>query len=265
MKIKSLSLVVPAYKQEKTIVKDIENLNRVLSSLLYKYEILVVEDGILDSTGRKLEALRPKIKQLKLLSYESNHGKGHAVKYGMLKAQGDVIGFIDAGMDIDPQEISVALDLMQWNDADIIIGSKLHPESKVSYPFWRKILSWGYRTITHTLFGFSVKDTQVGLKFFKKKAAHDIFSRIIIKRYAFDIEVLTVAYKLGYTKIYESPIKLNFKKAAGISSSNFWKIIFYMLWDTAAVFYRLRILHYYDKDNEQKTINKREKRKTKHD
>ena len=244
---KLLSLVVPAYKQEKTIVEDVKNLDRVLSVLPYKYEIVVVVDGFLDKTFELLQKEKSKIKSLKVLGYENNHGKGYAVKHGMLEAQGDIIGFIDAGMDLDPSEISVALDLMEWNNADIILGSKLHPESKVRYPLWRKILSWGYRTLTHILFGFNVKDTQVGMKFFKKKVAHEVFSKIIIKRYAFDIEVLTVAYKLGYKKIYEAPVKLNFKKAAGITTSGFWKVIFWMLWDTTAVFYRLHFLHYYDK------------------
>lgn len=247
MIIKSLSLVVPAYKQEKTIVKDIENLNRILSSIPCNYEIIVVEDGFLDGTGEKLKKLSLKIKRLKVLGYDKNHGKGYAVKYGMLHAKGDIIGFIDAGMDLDPSEISIMLDIMDWNNADIVVGSKLHPESKVNYPLWRKILSWGYRTITHILFGFNVKDTQVGLKIFKKRAAHDIFSKIIIKRFAFDIEVLAVSYKLGYTRIYESPVKLNFTGASSISSKNLWKTVFWMLWDTAAVFYRLKILHYYDK------------------
>lgn len=246
-KNKLLSLVVPAYKQEKTIEKDIKNLDKVLSELPYKYEIVVVVDGYFDKTFDLLQHQKSEIKHLKVYGYEKNHGKGFAVKYGMLKAKGDIIGFIDAGMDLDPSEISVALDLMDWNKADIIIGSKLHPESKVNYPVWRKILSWGYRTLTHLLFGFNVKDTQVGMKFFRKKVAHDVFSKIIIKRYAFDIEVLTVAYKLGYKKIYESPVKLNFNSAASVVTSNFWRVIFWMLWDTAAVFYRLKILKYYDK------------------
>jgi glycosyltransferase involved in cell wall biosynthesis len=244
-KIKLLSLVVPAYKQEETIVKNVNDLDKTLSSLPYDYEILIVEDGYLDDTSKKLAKL--KNKHLKLLGYEKNYGKGYAVKYGMLRAKGDVIGFIDAGADLDPSEISVALDLMQWNNADIIMGSKLHPESKVNYPFGRKILSWGYRTLTHILFGFAVKDTQVGMKFFRKKVAHNIFSKIIIKRYAFDIEVLAVAHKLGYLRIYESPVKLNFSGVSSIKSSNFWKIILSMLWDTLAVYYRLKIIRYYDK------------------
>ena len=246
-KIKLLSLVVPAYKQEKTIVQDIKNLDKVLSSLTFKHEIIVVVDGFLDKTFQKLQDLRPKIKELTILGYEKNKGKGFAIKLGVEKARGNVIGFIDAGMDLDPSEISIMLDIMDWNKADIVIGSKLHPESKVKYPVGRKILSWGYRTITHILFGFKVKDTQVGFKLFRKKVAKDVFSKIIIKRFAFDVEVLAVAYKLGYKNIHESPIKLNFSKASSITSVNFWRIILRMLWDSAAVFYRLKVLHYYDK------------------
>lgn len=245
--LKLLSLIVPAYKQEKTIVEDIENLDKVLSSFPFRYEIIVVVDGFLDKTYEILQDLRPKIKDLRVIGYEKNHGKGYAVKCGILEAKGDVTGFIDAGMDLNPSEISIALDLMQWSDADIIVGSKLHPDSKVNYPVIRKIMSWGYRVFTHLLFGFNIKDTQVGIKFFKKKVASDIFSKIIIKSFAFDVEVLAVAYKLGYKRIFEFPIKLNFKGGSSITSSSFWKIIALMLLDTMAIFYRLKILHYYDR------------------
>jgi glycosyltransferase involved in cell wall biosynthesis len=246
-KIKLLSFVIPAYNQEKTIVKDIENLSKTLAGFGFDYEIIVVDDGSLDKTYQTLEELKLKTKNLKILGYEKNKGKGFAIKLGIKEATGDIIGFIDAGMDLDPTEISMMLNIMEWNNADIVIGSKLHPESKVNYPFTRKVLSWGYRKLTHIMFGFKVKDTQVGLKLFKKKVAKEVFEKIIVKRFAFDIEVLAVAQKLGYTKIYEAPIKLNFMGASSITSSNFWRIIYSMLWDTMAVFYRLKIMHYYDR------------------
>lgn len=245
MKKVKLSLVVPAYKQEKVIARDLENLSGVLSKLSFEYEIIVVVDGFLDKTYEKAKSI--KNENIRVLGYRENVGKGFAIKYGVKEAMGDIIGFIDAGMDIDPSEISLMLDIMDWNDADIVVGSKLHPQSRVNYPPARKILSWGYRTLTYILFGFKVKDTQVGLKIFKKQVAKDVFKRIVVKRFAFDVEVLAVAYKLGYTKIYEAPIKLNFTGASSIASRNFISIILGMLLDTVAVFYRLKILHYYDK------------------
>lgn len=244
-KVSFLSLVIPAYKQEKTIIKDLKNLSKVLSSLSIKYEIIVVVDGFLDKTYEKAKSI--KNINIKVFGHKENIGKGSTIKYGVEKAKGTIIGFLDAGMDINPSEINKMLDIMSWNKADIVIGSKLHPQSKVNYPFARRIISLGYRILTHFLFGFKVKDTQVGFKLFKRRVAKEVFSKIVVKKFAFDIEVLAVSYKLGYTKIYEAPIKLNFNGASSITSSSFWNVIFWMLWDTFAVFYRLKILRYYDR------------------
>ncbi len=244
MKIDLISLVVPAFKQEKTIVLNIESLAETLSKLDCKYEIIVVVDGFLDKTYEK--AKKVKNNNVKVLGYKVNLGKGNAVRLGMLEAKGDVIGFMDAGMDIESSSISILLDFIKLHDADIIIGSKLHPDSIVNYPIQRKILSWGYRTFTHLLFGFDVRDTQVGLKFFKRRVVRDVFPRLLVKQFAFDVETLAVAYARGYERIYEAPIKINFRDTSSITSKSFWRIIFYMLWDTAAVFYRLKILKYYD-------------------
>lgn len=243
--INLLSLIIPVYKQEKTIVENVEHLEGVLSKFPLLYEIIVVVDGFRDKTYENARKIRSK--RVSILGYEKNQGKGHAVKYGMLKAKGDVIGFIDAGMDIDPYGISILLDFMKLHNADIMVGSKLHPDSVVSYPVKRRILSWGYRSLTHLLFGFDVRDTQVGLKLFKKKAVRDVFPRILVKQFAFDVEVLAVAYSYGYTKIYEAPVRLIFRDQSSITSKSFWKVILFMLWDTAAIFYRLKILHYYSK------------------
>ncbi len=252
-KINLISFVVPAYKQQKTIVKDISNLKKVLSALPYKYEIIVVVDGRLDNTADRLNRYRKD--DTVVLEYEKNQGKGFAVKHGVLTAKGDLIGFIDAGMDLDPSVISIMIDLMEWNNADIVIGSKLHPDSKVKYPLIRKILSWGWRSLTHIIFGFSIKDTQVGLKLFKRRVARDVFPRLLVKRFAFDVEMLSLAYALGYRKIIEAPVRLNFRNTSSITSSNFWKEIFQMLWDSAAVFYRVKLIKYYRKSNKKNWLN----------
>lgn len=244
--IKSISLILPAYKQEKTILDNLKKLYEILNLLPYKFEIIVVVDGYLDETYKYAKEFKKR--NVKVLGYKKNEGKGYAVKLGVTKATGDVIGFMDAGMDLNPNVIPLILDLMEFHNADIVIGSKLHPESRVKYPTPRKILSWGYRTLIKVLFGLTIRDTQVGLKFFKKKVAKDVFKRLLVKRFAFDIETLAVAQSRGYTKIHEGPVELDFTKVeSSITSTNFWRIILHMLWDTLAVFYRLKILHYYDK------------------
>lgn len=240
-----LSLVVPVYKQERTIKKNISMLHETLMDLNIPFELIVVADGSLENIKKILG--EKKLKDTFVIGYEINQGKGYAIRYGIEHARGEVVGFIDAGMDIAPEGIAMLLNHMDWYKADIIVGSKLHPASRVEYPFVRKILSWGYRNFTHMLFGFKVKDTQVGIKIFKKRVAKEVFPKLLVKKFAFDIEVLAVAYSLGFTKIYEAPIRLEFDTQSTITSKNFWKVIIYMMIDTLAVFYRLKVIHYYDK------------------
>ncbi len=242
---RSISIVVPAYKQEKTIINDITTITQTLENLGFDYEVIVVVDGIIDRTYERAKSLKGR--RVKVFAYEENHGKGFAVRFGMLKARGDIIGFIDSGMDINPQGISMLINHMDWYNADIIIGSKLHPVSKVNYPWQRKILSWGYRSLVISLFGLKIRDSQVGMKLFKRNVIKDILPRLLVKTYAFDIEFLAVSYAAGYHRIYEAPIEINFRGVSSITSSGFWKIIILMLWDTLAVFYRLKILRFYDK------------------
>jgi hypothetical protein len=167
------------------------------------------------------------------------------VRYGIAKAKGRTIAFLDAGMDLNPHGLEKLLTVFKVKKADIVIGSKLHPDSKVKYPWQRTVLSMGYRGLVRMFFGLKVSDTQVGMKIFKREVLEDVLPRLLVKRYAFDIEMLAVAYRLGYKKIYEAPIELNFGEWSSITSQNFWQHIFLMLWDTFAVFYRLKILKYY--------------------
>lgn len=247
---KLVSLIIPAYRQEKTISNDLQRIKNVLDQLRYDYEMIVVVDGKVDKTyenARKLQS-----KKLYVIGYENNRGKGYAVRFGMAKAHGEIIAFLDSGMDINPNGISLMLEHFEWYNADIIIGSKLHPVSKVNYPWQRRVLSSGYRILTRILFGLKVRDTQVGIKFFKRKVLEDVLPRLLVKNYAFDIEMLAVSYHLGYRRIYEAPVDLDFSGVSSIATKNFWKTIWLMLIDTFAVFYRLKILKYYDSKNKRK-------------
>lgn len=242
-----LSVIVPAYKKEKTIKKDLENIDSTLSRGLPKefdYEIICVVDGALDDTEN--QAKKIKSSRVYVYSYPENLGKGYAVRFGMNKAKGDLISFLDAGMEISPKGIMMLMAHMEWYNADIIVGSKRHPVSQVNYPFARRIFSIGYHLGVKLLFGLSLGDTQSGIKIFRREVVEKILPRLLVKRYAMDIEMLAVANYLGFKRIYEGPIEVHFDQS---TSTIRWSTIAKMFWDTLAVFYRLKILHYYDGKN----------------
>lgn len=243
-----LSIIVPIYKQEKTIQIDLENISNVMNSTRWDFEIIGVVDGFLDKSFEN--ASKIKNPTIKVFGYPENKGKGYAIRYGMARSKGDLICFIDAGMDINPNGISMILEHMEWYDADIMVGSKRHSASKVSYPFIRKVFSFIYQILIRLLFNLKIRDTQVGLKVFKKKVLEKVLPRLIVKKFAFDIEILSVANHLGFTKIYDAPIeiKLDFNSNSSFSPYKliFNKNIWAMILDTLGVFYRIKILKYYD-------------------
>jgi glycosyltransferase involved in cell wall biosynthesis len=198
----------------------------------------------LDNTEK--EARKVRSTHLKIYSYVENKGKGYAVRYGMARASGDLISFLDAGMEVSPKGIMMLLAHLDWYDADIIVGSKRHPVSKVNYPIVRRVLSLGYYLWIRVVFGLNLTDTQSGIKIFKRRVVEKILPRLLVKRYAMDIEMLAVAKYLGFNRIFEGPIEVKFDKS---TSRINWTTIFKMAWDTLAVFYRLHILHYYDEKN----------------
>ena len=247
-----LSVIVPAYRQEQTIQCDLRRIQNALEKIPYNYRIICVVDGKKDKTFEK--AKRIESKKIKVIGYEENHGKGYAVRYGMSKSKGDIVAFIDAGMDIKPEGLSMLLEHMNWYDSDIIVGSIRHSASKVhGYPLERRILSWGYHRLTRFLFGLRITDSQRGLKIFKRKVLEKVLPRLLIKKYAFDIEILAVARRLGFTKIHDGPVEMDgekLEKHSNIKLETIWNMFF----DTLAVFYRLKILRYYDNHNRHKKI-----------
>lgn len=246
-----ISVIIPAFRQEKTIENNLLHIKNVMDQLRYAYEIILVVDGRVDRTFEN--AQKVKTPNIKVVGYKHNHGKGFAIRYGMILAKGDVVGFIDSGMDLNPNGLSMLLEHFEWYNADIIIGSKRHPVSKVvNYTLTRRLISFLSQIFITVLFGLRVRDTQVGIKFFRKEVIEKVMSRLLVKKFAFDIEILTVAYSLGYKRIFEAPIELNFDVKSSILSQNMFKELLRTFLDTLAIFYRLKIIRYYDDENKRK-------------
>ncbi len=243
-----LSVIVPIYKQEKTIQEDISQILNTLSLLRYDFELIAVVDGInVDNSYKILK----KINNPKLIvtGYLHNKGKGNAVRFGMAKSKGDYVAFIDSGMDIDPNGISMLIEHLEWYKADIIIASKNHPASMVVYPLQRKILSLIVQTYMRLFLGLKITDSQAGLKLFKRKVLVAVLPRLLVKNFAIDLEILSVAKYLGFDKIYEAPIKLKYDFKPLTHSSTNLKAIKQFAIDALAIFYRIYIKRYYRDNN----------------
>jgi len=239
-----LSLIIPVYKQEKTIVKNLRQIKRIIDKIRYPHEIIAVVDGIVDKSLQKIK--NAKITGVKTIGYMKNQGKSYAVRLGMTKSKGDYVMFMDSGMEIDPNAISMLLEHMEWYDADIIVGSKRHPASFVKYSLIRRILSYGYYLFVKLLFGIKIRDTQAGIKIFRKEVLEKILPYLLEKKFAGDLEMLVVSNNLGFKRIYEAPIKLNYQLGSITSAATLQSILGIFI-DTLAIFYRKKIIHYYDK------------------
>ncbi len=237
-----ISVILPAYNEGTKIGDVIEETVKALDNTASDWEIVVVDDGSEDSTPTIVKEFAENDGRIKVFSYEKNKGKGFALKYGFEHSRGDIVVFMDADLDLHPRQIKKFIEIMNKEGADIVIGSKRHPESTVSYPIKRRVLSDIYFLMVKILFNLNVKDTQVGLKLFRRKVLRDVMPRILVKRYAFDVEVLANAVKRGY-KIVEAPVEITFNYDSRIN----WKAIWNMFVDTLAVAYRMYIKKYYDR------------------
>jgi|SRR3989344_503731 len=253
-KVPYLSVIIPAFGQEKTLLEDVNRIDNALKKTRYTYEIILVIDGKKNEHDHSLEIAVPlQRKNLQVLGYSVNHGKGYAVRFGMARSSGKVVAFIDSGMEISPNSLNLAMEHLQWYNADIIVGSKRHPASKVDYPPIRKLMSLGYQILVWALFGLRVRDTQVGMKIFRREVMEKVMPRLLVKRYAFDIEILALSHALGFKRIYESPVEFGYSFSSVTSAANL-RSIYLMIWDTLAVYYRLNIRKYYSIRNKKSWI-----------
>jgi glycosyltransferase involved in cell wall biosynthesis len=239
-----LSILMPAYNEAKSIAENVCETVEVMHALHIDFEIVVIDDGSMDGThAAASNALRRWPGHVRVVRCKRNEGKGNALICGTCYSRGDYVAFLDADMDLHPEQLASFFEIMHASDADAVIGSKFHPESKVDYPPMRRVYSFIYYMLVRALFGLPVRDTQTGIKLFRRPVLEDVLPRILVKRFAFDLELLANIHHFGYRTV-EAPITLNFKR---VCSRLRFPAIWNVFQDTLAIFYRMRILHYYDR------------------
>jgi glycosyltransferase involved in cell wall biosynthesis len=237
-----LSVIMPAYNLGPSIADNIDRVRLFLDMARIPFEIVPVDDGSHDDTAGQIQAAalaNPDVIHPVLIA--QNGGKGNAMRQGLAASQGTHILLLDGDLDLDPAMLPAFFEAMQQHRADIVIGSKRHPKSQIEYPWRRRLASAVYFSIVKLLIGLPVTDTQTGMKLFRREALQWAFDRMLVKQFAFDLELLAIAHDHGY-RVAEAPIRMSFGDKVGCLNLHNVKQV---MLDTLAIFYRLRILKYY--------------------
>jgi glycosyltransferase involved in cell wall biosynthesis len=197
-----LSVIIPAYNEEKRISNTLLDIDHYLSKQDYSYEIIVVSDGSKDKTCQIVKKFTDLIKNLRLIDNKENHGKGWVVRQGMLEAQGEIRLFMDADNATTIDHFEKMIPFFEQG-YQVVIGSRDKKDAAgakqaVPQSFLKRQLGNMGNILIQLLAVSGIWDTQCGFKAFQAKAAQDIFSRSQIDRWGFDIEALALARKLGY-------------------------------------------------------------------
>ncbi len=245
-----LSVIMPLFH-----LADEVEANLVSTLNLYRehgvpVELIPVDDGSEDGTAEILARL--KCDEIKPVVCPENGGKGAALRAGFAASTGEYVLLLDGDLDINPKQTPYFFEAMLKGGLDIVCGSKRHPKSAVQYPWHRRLVSWIYFTLVRIFVGVKVTDTQTGMKLFKRETLAAALDLMLVKKYAFDLELLSIAASRG-AKIGEAPVTIRFGTKFGALKAN---TVFEMAKDSLAVFYRLKILKYYDKAMRLKPIGK---------
>jgi dolichyl-phosphate beta-glucosyltransferase len=227
-----ITIVIPAKDEELRLPQFLQTLITYCRENPLRYEIIVVDDGSTDKTAQQVLHLRNSFPELTLISLGRNHGKGYAVKQGLLAAHGNIALFMDADGSTPASEIKENLKFFQ-EGYDIVIGSRvLHSATaKVKALPHRKSIGWVFNFLVSTFLIKGIKDTQCGFKMYRHDIIRPLWENIQIQGFGFDLEVLYLAQKMGY-KIKEVPVnwkhvgksKVNLIKDSGKMLVNIFQI-----------------------------------------
>ena len=217
-----VSILMPAYQLESSIADNIERVAAVVADWTAT-EIIVVDDGSTDDTRGFAEKAAAAHDNVTLVTYPKNRGKGGALKEGFTVAGGSTIVFLDADLDLPPEQLPVFLDEFAHTGVDAVVGAKRSAMVAGRYPSLRRILSLAFAATNRILFRLPVHETQTGLKAFRRETLAAPLRQLETTGYAFDLELLVRIRKAGGT-MAEAPVTLAKGSSRGLSPSTLWEM-----------------------------------------
>jgi len=231
-----VSFVLPAFNEGACIEAVLGRLDSCFEGSGLRHEVVVVDDGSVDDTRVRAWRYAALNGHVRVVGYDRNVGKGFAVKVGFLDAVGDAVVFLDSDLDVDVGQVRRFVEALRFGD--IVVGSKWHRDSVVEVSLVRRFLSRGFNVLVRLLTGVGVSDTQVGIKAVGRRAFFEVFRRLSVKRFAFDVELLVLARVYGL-RVVELPVRLRLNSRFSFHEA--W----FMLLDLLGIAYRLRVKKYY--------------------
>jgi dolichyl-phosphate beta-glucosyltransferase len=232
-----LSIVIPAYNEEQRLDSSLENISTYLAAAGINAEIIVIDDGSTDGTAQ-LAARALAGHNGRLLSNGENRGKGYAVRRGFLEARGRWVLMCDADLSTPIAEHAKLADAARDHDLDIAFGSRGLPDAviEVHQNRVRERMGKTFNLLMRTMTGLPFRDTQCGFKLMDRKRVRPIVERLVVQRFAFDVELLFLAVRFGL-RVREIPITWRNEPLSRVSMLS---DPLNMLYDVARVRWRFR-------------------------
>jgi glycosyltransferase involved in cell wall biosynthesis len=241
--VPELTIVMPYYNPGDALGRNVGEVVAVLERTGLDFEVIAVSDGSTDGSGATLDALEngPEHKHVRRIELARHTGKGEALRVGLTEGRGDYLGFIDADGDLPAGLLGPFVEELRSGDVDMVLGSKRHLGSEVEYPLVRRLYSWGFQQLVRLLFDLDVRDTQTGIKVLRREVLEAVLPLMVEQRFAFDLELLVVASRLGFDRFAELPVRIERQFGSTISV----RAVARILSDTFAIWWRLRVTHQY--------------------
>lgn len=230
-----VALVIPCYNPGPSVVETVKAAHLHLTELGIRASIIVVCDGSTDGSADLIDLLDlPSLSQIR---HPRNLGKGAALRTGFEHAHAEFIAFIDADGDLSPALLGSLLSAQQSFNADIVFGSKLHPDSEVHASGVRRLYSFGYQLMIRVLFQLDIRDTQTGIKVFRHQVIEAVLPCLNEDEFALDLELFIAARAAGFTNFVEVPVTLRRESGSTVSVHAIRR----MFTDTLRLFWRAKI------------------------
>jgi len=227
-----VSILMPAYQLESEIAANVKRVAGVVADWP-NVEIVIIDDGSTDDTRSEAERAVADHESVTLISYPVNRGKGGALKEGFARSHGDTIVFLDSDLDLPPEQLPQFLEEFGRLGVDALVGAKRSAMMPGRYPALRRILSLSFVAVNRALFRLPIRETQTGLKAFRRSSLENTLPSLTTLGYAFDLELLVRIRKAGGS-MAETPVDLAEGSSRGLAIGTLWE----MGWDTIKIWLR---------------------------